>query len=348
MPCLHIKFLIGLIALSQLTIAGNHNQYLQGYYEARFTETIPVIDGNGIDTCWNKADWAPIDQVWIGNAVSKTDYSGRFKILWTSERLYLLIQVVDDSLRLQPTGLTDVCSNIYNYDCTEIFIDENHSRDVNYSGTYKAIAYHLDTTHVCYYVGGSSGWVRLDDHLNYKMKRVASHTFEYEYEIKVFNDTYAEGSSNTPVQLFNGKLLGLSVAYNDNDFGSTRQNMFGSKLIEGADKNISYYNASAFGELKLVGNAATSLSSPELWGPSDLSVKSDGGKLQVIYSRDHTKAAVVIQLFDVFGRQLFHVTEYKSESKLEKEFSVSHLSKGIYIVRVTEGGISKNEKIYLW
>ena len=348
MPGLQIRILVGLLALSQLTIAGNHNQFLQGYYEVRFTETIPVIDGNGNDTCWNKADWAPIDQVWIGDAVSETDYSGRFKVLWTSERLYLLIQIVDDSLRVQPSGLTDVCSNIYNYDCTEIFIDENHSRDVNYSGTYKAIAYHMDTTHICYYIGGSSGWVRLDDHINYKMKRVGSHTFEYEYELKVYNDTYVEGSVNTTVQLTGGKLLGWSVAYNDNDFGSTRQNMFGSKLIEEADKNISYYNASAFGELKLVADEVTSVVSPELWGPSDLSVRSDGGKLQVTYSSYHTKAAVVMQLFDVFGRQLFAVTEYKSESKLEKEFNISHLSKGIYIVRVTEEGISNNEKIYLW
>ncbi|MBN1143255.1 MAG: T9SS type A sorting domain-containing protein [Bacteroidales bacterium] len=348
MPGLQIRILVGLIALSQLTIAGDHNQYLQGYYEARFTVTIPVIDGNGNDTCWNKADWAPIDQVWIGNAVSETDYSGRFKVLWASDRIYLLIQIVDDSLHIQPTGIADVCSNIYNYDCTEIFIDENHSRDANYTGTYKAIAYHMDTTHVCYYIGGAPGWVRLDDHLKYKMQRVAPHTFEYEYELKVFDDTYVDGSVNTPVQLTNEKLLGWSVAYNDNDLGSTRQNMFGSKLIEEADKNISYYNASAFGELKLVGNYVTSVISQELWVPSDLSVRSDEGKLQVTYSSDHIKAAVVIQLFDVFGRQLFSVTENKSESKLEKDFNVSHLSKGIYIVRVTEGAISNNEKIYLW
>ena len=94
------------------------------------------------------------------------------------------------------------------------------------------------------------------------MKRVAPHTFEYEYELKVFNDTYVEASVNIPVQLTSGKLLGWSVAYNDNDFGSTRQNMFGSKLIEGADKNISYFNASAFGELKLVDDGVTSVVSP--------------------------------------------------------------------------------------
>lgn len=348
MPGLQIKFLAGLLALSQLAVAGIHNPYLQGYYEAPFTVTIPEIDGNGDDTCWNKADWAPIDQVWIGNAVSETDYSGKFKVMWTPDRLYLLIQVVDDSLRLQPTGIADVCSNIYNYDCTEIFIDENHSRDVNYSGTYRAIAYHMDTTHVCYYIGGTAGWVRLDEHLNYKMKRVASHTFEYEYELKVFNDTYVHNSQNTPVQLTPGKLLGWSVAYNDNDIGSTRQNMFGSQFIEGTDKNISYYNASAFGELKLVGGEITSVNSPVLCDSAYLNVSRNGGKIHVTYSSDHINTQVFIQIFDIYGRQLFNVTEFKSGNQIEKGVDISDLSTGIYIVRVSEEGIHKYEKIYLW
>lgn len=347
MPGLQLQILAGLLALSQLAVAGIHNPIEQGYYEAPFTVTIPVIDGNGNDTCWNKADWAPVDQVWIGNAVPETDYSGKFKVMWTADHLYLLIQVADDSLRLQPNGLADLCSNIYNYDCTEIFIDENHSRDVNYSGTYKAIAYHMDTTHVCYYIGGAAGWVRLDDHVNFKMKRVASHTFEYEYELKVFNDTYADGSQNTPVQLTPGKLLGWSVAYNDNDLGTTRQNMFGSKLIEGADKNISYYNASAFGELKLVGGDVTSANSPALRIPADLNISRDHGKLQITYSSDHLNAQVFIQLYDIYGRQLFNVTEFKSGSQIEKGLNISGLSKGIYIVRVSEEGIYKYEKIYL-
>ena len=301
MSCLHLGILLGLITLSQSAFAGIH-QDEQGHYEALFTQTTPVIDGNGSDTCWNKASWAPIDQIWIGSAVEEADYSGRFKVLWTQSRLYLLIQITDDSLRLQPAGIADVCSNIYNYDCTEIFIDENHSRDANYTGTYKAIAYHLDTTHVCYYVGGTSGWDRLDDHLNYKMKRVSAHTFEYEYEIKVFNDSYIYGGQNAPVMLSTGKLLGWSVAYNDNDLGSTRQNMFGSKFIEGTDKNISYFNASAFGELKLIGGIATATSEIKL-DNTRLEVSHSDNSLQIQYSSNFNPVEVSIQLFDVFGRQ---------------------------------------------
>lgn len=341
----HLRILSALILFSQISLSGiSQNQ--QGYYEAPFTVTIPEIDGDGSDTCWNKAGWAPIDQVWIGNDVEATDYSGRFKVLWTQSRLYLHIQITDDSLRVQPSGLADVCSNIYNYDCTEIFIDENHSRDANYTGTYKAIAYHLDTTHVCYYIGGTSGWVRLDDHLNYKMRRVSAHTFEYEYEIKVFNDSYIHGGINTPVQLTTGKLLGWSVAYNDNDIGTTRQNMFGSKLIDAPDKNISYYNASAFGELKLAGGMATALNilGDETYG---LNVRRDGEILQISYSSNQINSDVLIELFDVFGRQILNIAEFKSEFDLEKRLHVSGIPKGIYIIRVAEKGIIKSEKISL-
>ncbi len=341
----HLRILSAFITFSLFSISGiSQNQ--QGYYEALFTKTIPVIDGNGSDTCWNKAGWAPIDQVWIGNAVEETDYSGRFKVLWTQSRLYLLIQITDDSLRLQPAGLADVCSNIYNYDCTEIFIDENHSRDADYTGTYKAIAYHLDTTHVCYYVGGTSGWVRLDDHLIYKMKRVATHTFEYEYEIKAFNDSYIHGGQNTPVQLTTGKHLGWSVAYNDNDIGTMRQNMFGSKLIDAPDKNISYYNASAFGALKLTGGMATSLNIQDD-EPYKLHIIKDGGKLQIIYSSNQMNSEVLIELFDVFGREIYNITEFKSDVKLEKQLRISDIPKGIYIIRVSEEGITESEKFSL-
>jgi hypothetical protein len=342
---LQFCILLGLFAFSQFALPGNLQEE-QGYYEALFTVTTPVIDGNGNDTCWNKADWAPIDQIWIGNAVTETDYSGRFKVLWTQNRLYLLIQIVDDSLRVQPSGLADVCSNIYNYDCTEIFIDENHSRDANYTGTYKAIAYHLDTTHVCYYVGGSTGWDRLDDHLNFKMTRVAAHTFEYEYEIKVFNDTYIHGGLNTPVQLYSGKLMGWSVAYNDNDIGTTRQNMFGSKFIAGTDKNISYYNASAFGELKLIGGTATATSGIKQ-DNTNLDVRHSGNHLQIHYSSNSNHLDVSIQLFDVFGRQWMQTSAYKSENTLEETLNISNLPKGVYFVRIIEKGLTQTEKIYL-
>jgi hypothetical protein len=348
MSGLFIGLLINFLVIFQLFNIEHHKPYKQGYYEAKYTKTLPVIDGNGNDTCWNKADWAPIDQVWIGNTVSESDYSGKFKVMWTKDRLYVLVRVVDDSLRLQSPDVSNVCQNIYNYDCVEVFLDENNGRDVNYSGTFKAIAYHLDTAHHICYAGGTMGWVRLDDHINYNMKRVAAHTFDYEYEMKVFNDSYVKEGNNTPVKLFNGKLMGWSVAYNDNDIGTTRQNMFGSMLIEATDKNISYFNASAFGELKLIGgDSSTTGSIPDLHKSHGLNIRNNGEKLQVSYSNDKMNEEINFQLFDIHGRQVLNLSAFKCGISIDKELNISGLSKGIYIVKVTDEGTSETKKVFL-
>lgn len=348
MSVMRVFLLIGLMTFTQFILAGNGKVSTPGYYEAKYTTTLPVIDGMGNDTCWDKAEWAPIDQVWIGNAVDAADFTGKFKAMWTKDKLYLLVRIVDDSLRLQSPTVTDVCSNIYNYDCMELFIDENHSRETNYSGTFKSFAYHLDTAgHVCYAMG-SLGWARLDNHIHYKMKRVATHTFDYEYEISVYNDTYVNGGTNTPVKLTNGKLMGWSVAYNDNDDGSTRQNMFGSIYIAGADKNISYFNASAFGELKLVGGDNTTTAMSTISGETQgLTLKTNGDKLLTVYTSDKTNIEAEFRLFDINGRQIAKMSGYKSGRCISNDLNISGLSKGIYIVKVSAGGVTETKKIVL-
>ena len=234
----------------------------RGYYEAKLTDSVPRSTASGMTLAGILLYGLRLTRYGSGQHTLRKTTPGRFKALWTSERLYLLLEVTDDSLRLQPENTASVCDNIYNFDCVEIFIDENHSRDANYSNSHKAFAYHLDTAGSVCYANGSLGWERLDGDIRFKMQRVAEHTFHYEYEIKVFNDTYVPGGDNTPVPLTDGKLMGWSLAYNDNDKGNTRQNMTGSKFVAGNsdnERNVSYYNASVFGDLKLVTDYSTSL-----------------------------------------------------------------------------------------
>ena len=326
--------LIEFLSLSFICL-GNNNPNTPGHYEARFTTTLPVIDGIGNDTCWNKAEWAPIDQVWIGPALDASDFTGKFKVMWTEDRLYVLVRITDDLLQLQDPGTQDVCSNIYNYDCVEIFIDENNSRETNYSGTFKAIAYHMDTTGHCCYAMGNSGWVSLDDHLRYKMQRVDTHTFDYEYEIKIYNDTYAIGGNNTPVKLTNDKLMGWSIAYNDNDGGSIRQSMVGSIYITGNDKNVSYFNSSVFGELKLVGGKNnTGINNTESPNDKILQVINTNDNLLVTYINECTNDEVFIQLIDCSGRLLQNISIVNDGRLIEKQLNMVGLANGIYFVKV--------------
>lgn len=306
-----------------------------GTYVARQTDTIPVIDGIGNDNCWKKANWASINHVWIGPPVTPEDYSGKYKVLWTPQRLYLLIEVVDDTLCLQPP-VADPRNNIYNYECIEIFIDEDNSRETNYTGTYKAIAYHIDSKGGVYYALGNAGWTgSLSDNINYKMTKVAAHTYDWEFEIKVFDKSFVYGGNNIPVTLTNNKVMGWSLAYNDNDGGTTRQNMIGSVLVPGTtddQRNVSYYNASVFGKLTL-SSALTAVTQPTSSDLSQSNVYYSNRRIKVQLP-DYKIENITFQLFDLCGKELKCLSINSSSKNKVTDVDVSNLPAGIYFARI--------------
>jgi hypothetical protein len=67
-------------------------------YNAPRATTAPVIDGV-MDPIWNNAPWAPIDVFWLGSQrPSAQDFSGRYKVMWDQNNLYLLFDITDDVL----------------------------------------------------------------------------------------------------------------------------------------------------------------------------------------------------------------------------------------------------------
>lgn len=306
-----------------------------GAYIARQTDTIPVIDGIGHDNCWAKANWASINHIWIGPAVAPTDYSGKYKVLWTPQRLYVLIEIVDDTLCLQP-HVADPRNNIYNYECAEIFIDEDNSRETNYSGTYKAIAYHMDSEGGIYYALGSAGWTgSLSNNVNYKVTKVAAHTYHWEFEVKVFDKSFVYGGNNIPVTLTNNKVMGWSLAYNDNDGGTIRQNMIGSVLVPGTtddQRNVSYFNASVFGKLTL-GPALTAVTQPTSANLSQSNAYYSNHKISVKLP-DSNNEKLTFQLLDLCGKELKSLTVNSSSKNSVIDVDVSNLPDGIYFASI--------------
>lgn len=65
-----------------------------------YTKTPVIIDGQATEACWAKAEWNEIDQVWIpwSAKMKDGDFSGKFKVAWDEDFLYVLVEVVDDSL----------------------------------------------------------------------------------------------------------------------------------------------------------------------------------------------------------------------------------------------------------
>jgi len=249
------KFILYISVISSVLTYPVHFAYCEELdnvqYKAQYISTSPVIDGMASDKCWEKAEWAPIESLWLGEQPSKTDFSGRYKILWSTDRLYFLIEIVDDVLS---DTHNDPLTDYYKDDTLEIFVDEDHSGgDHRYN--YNAFAYHIAAKDFNVVdLNKNQSPMLYNEHLNIKRTNTLN-TYTWEIELKVFSDKYEENSlNNETVSLHNGKIMGFGIAYCDNDGGEDRESFIGSFDIPGSDKNLAWQNASVFSMLKLVEN----------------------------------------------------------------------------------------------
>nr|AXS01413.1 glucose sorbosone [uncultured bacterium] len=237
-------------------------------YTAYFVTTPPVIDGNGNDAAWENAKWQPISYEWMytspySRVKSPQDFSGRFKLVWTADRLYVLAEIIDDII--STTRLGNPYDHPENDDCFEIFIDEDASGGNRTSGGgNNFFAYHLSFggVNVADYVGGSgpgiqNGMILRNSHFNYAVgKNEAANTYTWEIEMKVYDSSYPLRSNPDlpPVTLTEGKIMGFAVAYCDADAKNTREHFIGSMYVRGNNdnaRNTSYLNSTQYAKLYL-------------------------------------------------------------------------------------------------
>jgi hypothetical protein len=180
-----------------------------------------------------------------------------------------------------------VTSDIYNYDIIEVFIDEDKSgglhifdskgKDTLQYGTNaeNAFVYHIYTdfpkkgqvTTKCYvYDLAGTSWsdaksMNYTSHLPTFALRKTGNKAIWEFSLIVYNDTYEDTMSDKDsarARLHAGKVMGLSLAYCDNDKPDvnpkTRDNFFGSVWVPAPAYNDHWMNANYFGTVKLVAN----------------------------------------------------------------------------------------------
>jgi len=260
--------------------------------------------------------WQSIVQVWIpyDSTVTPDDYSGRYKVIWssTTNLLYFLMEVHDDVFvdGYKPTG----GGAIYDYDISEVFIDENNSGgEHRYDGAgtnaENAFAYHMYAA--CPADGqvttvwqvddmagtqSSSGRANYTTHFPEFALRRTGQTAVREFSLIVYNDTYTESNKAAArSQLDTGKVMGLSVAYCDNDGLSenpkVRDNMFGS-VWEAYPGNMHWMNANGFGHVKLVSE---------------------------IFNRHRKQAADICQRFETLSQPIFILFTGRSRKSLSRQ-----------------------------
>lgn len=311
-------------------------------YKAVKADAAPVVDANGSDACWEKAPWAKIDQTWIGTKSNDADFSGRYKAVWTPEQLYFLVEITDDKHYPKYPGN---CNNIHNFDCIEIFLDEDRSGG-DHQYNFNAFAYHIAAnSDVCDLGTDRTNHLFKNDVVSV-YDTLSENVYLWEVSIKVFDNTYVYGGNNTPVTLGLNKTMGMSVAYNDNDNGSTRESMFGSVAIAGADKNVSWINASYFGSVILLNDSTQTAIKSTVTNGDNLRCSWEPASKSINVALVNSNTGIwKAEVLDITGKVVMSKSIYKSGSLASDEIKVPNSRQGLYFVRMSNGGAQFCSKV---
>lgn len=219
----------------------------RSHYLAPHAAVAPEIDGVADDPAWKKAKWRPIDNIWLGGPLEPTDFEGRYKLTWTAEKLYVLVEFVDDVL---VDFHRDPLTQYWDDDCLEIFIDEDHSGG-NHQYNHNAFAYHLSLDNQAIDIGTDKQPRDYNHHVHSQWRQQGDKVF-WEVALDIYTDQYDDtATDNMPVPLTAGKIMGFMLAYCDNDHSELREHFIGSEFAAGDHKDRGWIDAGLFGTLEL-------------------------------------------------------------------------------------------------
>jgi len=239
-------------------------------FDVPFAAEAPVIDGDPSDAAWARAEWIPLDQLMWGTMPGKDDFSGRYKLVWTRDHLYLLAEITDDILY---DSHPDPLQFYWEDDALEIFIDADASGG-DHLHNYNAFAFHISLDNQAADMGpflseedrqAENVNVRLFPDLVYSQwKRSPTEPNNIYWEVQItvmgddYQDSYATGEAVAQaVSLKAGDIMGFMLAYCDSDGKNEdggREHFIGDVEIEpvNGDRNLGYKDASVFGHITLV------------------------------------------------------------------------------------------------
>jgi hypothetical protein len=237
------------ILLGPVTVGAKDSTHDPGRseYRAPQAKRAPTIDGVADEAIWKRARWQGITHRWLGPEYSATDFQGRFKVVWTTERIYVLVELVDDVLF---DSHRDPLVQYWDDDCLEIFLDEDYSGG-DHQYNHNAFAYHVSLDNQAIDIGTDKLPHSYSQHVQSRWQQRGDKVV-WELAIDIYTDAYVDGSTkNTPVKLSKGKVMGLMIAWCDNDGSELRENFIGSESAPGENKDRGWIDAGLFGSLVL-------------------------------------------------------------------------------------------------
>jgi hypothetical protein len=328
-------------------------------------ENIPTIDGLSDDACWGNVEWQEIDQVWIpwGGSVEADDYTGQYKIVWSSTEnvLYFLVEITDDVF---VDGYVFGPGDYYQYDIVEVFIDEDKSGGVhNYEDTENAFAYHIvvdapedgevNNDFVVCDMTGPGSTVNYASHFPELAMRKDGNQYTWEFSLAVYADSFNIGNpEESRVDLSEGKISGLSLAYCDNDSineePKTRDNFFGSVEVPEDEYNDHWINADGFGTIELIDESGGIDDNYETPGISFLSYPNPFEDKTIIEFQLPKSSKVTIDILNVLGQTVDTVIEARfTRGKHTVQWIPKDISSGIYFCRMQTNSFRGTKKLLI-
>jgi hypothetical protein len=216
-------------------------------YGAPKAALAPLVDGVADESVWSRAEWQELNHLWLGPEYTDDDFQGRYKIVWNGTKIYVLAEIVDDTLI---DTHRDPLVQYWDDDCLEIFIDEDFSGG-DHQFNHNAFAYHMSLDNQAIDIGTNQQAQNYSHHVNSRWLQQGNKVI-WELAIDIYTDEYVDGSGvNKPVALSVGKLMGLMIAYCDNDGSELRENFIGSESVPTGPKDRGWIDAGLFGALSL-------------------------------------------------------------------------------------------------
>jgi len=245
-PCILVA--ANLLAITtSLALADSTHYDGRTEYRASKAEIPPTVDGVAKEATWAQARWQELTHRWLGSAYTAEDFRGRYKVVWTESKIYILGEFTDDILI---DSHRDPLRQYWDDDCLEIFIDEDFSGG-DHQFTHNAFAYHVSLDNQAIDIGTDEQPHNYSHHVDSRWRQEGNKVV-WELAIDVYTDEYMDGSSgNVPITLSAGKVIGLMVAYCDNDGSELRENFIGSESVPSGPKDRGWIDAGLFGALVL-------------------------------------------------------------------------------------------------
>jgi hypothetical protein len=307
-------------------------------------------------------------QIWEGTE----DFTGNFKILWSEETnlLYFLVEIIDDEF---VDGYVFPNGGYPNYDIVEIFIDEDRSGGPHvFDNTLfpgmsacptcnaeNAFSYHIaanaledgeiqDEFVAADIAGTTWGTIRnYASHFPEFAMVKNENTYIWEFSLIVHNDTYNHSNQEASiVNLEDGKIMGLTMAYcdNDNPFENPlrRDHFFGSVEVPLSAHNSHWINADWFGVAKLVDESTTSVD--QIQEEFRTRIYAANRQLHTHITSSIT-GPINIRVINILGSEVFRHYEVKTIGTWNGSFQIDDLRNGIYVVEIIHGNQRRAEKI---